>query len=355
MLEQVTAPGPTGSATATSSVTAVIVCYDEPLEQLCAAIDGLLAQTRQPDEIAIVNNGSEYPLAKVLERYPANVRALAAGANLGYPAAVNLAASQASGDYLFCLNPDARAEADCLERLVAVAQSDPRIAIVGAQILLEDGQTRNAGANPLHPTGISLSGGYGEGREHGEPREEIVVSGACCLMRADAFAGLGGFVGSFFLYHDDADIGWRARIAGLRVVYCPEATVRHHYEFARRGRKWFYLERNRLFCVLANYEIGTLLLLTPLLVAAEMGVLVIAALQGWLGQKLRAYGSLVALSGDLRAHRQAVQASRRCTDGEVLTFFEDRLKSPLLPRAPAMLASMVSAVYMRLVRALLAR
>jgi GT2 family glycosyltransferase len=337
------------------SVTAVIVCYDERPEELRAAIDGLLAQTRPPAEIVVVDNGSEGRLAKELDGYASNAKALAAGANLGYPAAVNLAASQASGDYLFCLNPDARAEADCVQRLVAVAESDPRIAIVGAQILLEDGQTTNAGANPLHPTGISPSGGYGEPREHGEPRDEIVVSGACCLIRRDAFTRLGGFVDSFFLYYDDADLGWRARIAGLRVVYCPEATVRHHYEFGRRGRKWFYLERNRLFSVLANYELRTLLLLAPLLLAAELGLLAVAVLQGWLGHKLRAYGSLAALGGKLRLHRRVVQASRRCRDGELLAFFEDRLDSPLLPRGPAALAGLLSAGYMRFVRAVLFR
>jgi GT2 family glycosyltransferase len=342
-------------AIATTAVTAVIVCYDESAEELRAAIDGLLAQTRPPAEIVVVDNGPEGRLAKELGGCAGNVKALASGANLGYPAGVNLAASKASGDYLFCLNPDARAEADCVERLVAVAESDPKIAIVGAQILLEDGQTTNAGANPLHPTGISPSGGYGERREHGEPRDVIVVSGACCLIRRDAFDRLGGFVSSFFLYYDDADLGWRARIAGLRVVYCPQATVRHHYEFARRGRKWFYLERNRIFSVLANYELRTLLLLAPLLLTAELGLLAVAALQGWFGQKLRAYGSIVALRGELRSQRRAVQASRRRRDGELFTFFEDRFDSPLLPSGPAALASLLGAGYMRFVRAALTR
>ncbi len=341
--------------TATAAVTAVIVCYDEHPEELRAAIDGLLAQTRPPAEIVVVDNGPEGALAKALDGCAPNVRALAAEANLGYPAGVNLAASNASGDYLFCLNPDARADDDCVQRLVTVAESDPSIAIVGAQILLEDGDTTNAGANPLHPTGISPSGGYGERREHGEPRDVIVVSGACCLIRRAAFERLGGFVDSFFLYYDDADLGWRARIAGLRVLYCPQATVRHHYEFARRGRKWFYLERNRLFSVLSNYEMRTLLLLAPLLLAAELGLLAVAALQGWLGQKLRAYGSIVTLRGELRSHRRVVQGSRRCGDGELLAFFEDRFDSPLLPRRPAALASLLSAAYMRFVRAALIR
>lgn len=339
----------------TGSVTAVIVCYDERPAELRAAIDGLLAQTTPPAEIVVVDNGPDGRLAKDLDGYASNAKAVATGANLGYPSAVNLAASHASGDYLFCLNPDARAREDCLEHLVAVAQSDRRVAIVGAQILLDDGLTTNAGANPLHPTGISPSGGYGMPREHGRPRDEIVVSGACCLMRRDAFAALGGFVDSFFLYYDDADLGWRARIAGLRVVYCPEAIVCHHYEFARRGRKWFYLERNRLFSVLANYELRTLVLLAPLLLAAELGLLALAAVQGWLGQKLRAYGSLAALTGELRSHRRAVQAVRRCRDRELLPFFDDRFDSPLMPAGLAAVAGLMSASYMRFVRDALVR
>src|SRR5437879_6566940 len=83
--------------------------------------------------------------------------------------------------------PDAHAEPECLEQLVAVADSDREILMVGAQILLSDGVTRNAGANPLHPTGISPAGGYGEPRETGEPRDVAVVSGACCLFRREAF------------------------------------------------------------------------------------------------------------------------------------------------------------------------
>ena len=97
----------------------------------------------------------------------------------------------------------------------------------------------------------------------------------------------------------------------MRVVYCPEAAVRHGYEFSRRGRKWFYLERNRLFSVLANYEARTLVLLAPLLLATELGLLAVAAREGWLSQKLASYAALFRLRQRLRAQRRAVQGSRR--------------------------------------------
>jgi len=264
--------------------------------------------------------------------------------NLGYPNAINFAMERTDADVVLCLNPDARAEAECLERLLAVDA-----AIVGAQIVSEDGLTTQAGDNPLHPTGISPAGSFGRPREHGEPRETIVVSGACTLFRRATFVALGGFMREFFLYYDDADLGWRARIAGERVVFAPDAVVRHGYEFGRRERKMFLLERNRLIAVLSNYEARSLVVLAPLLVVFELGVLAIAAAQGWLPEKLQAYRSVVALRRAIRAHRRQVQSLRRCSDRELRRFFEPRLVSPFLPAVPARLAGALTAVYLRLI------
>ena len=309
------------------------------------AIDSLRAQTRPPDEILLVDNRPGATLPQ-LDDAP-EVRVIAPAVNLGYPNAVNFAVEHTDADFLLTLNPDARAEPDCLEQLLAVDA-----AVAGPQIVSEDGRTTQAGHNPLHPTGISPAGSFGRPRERGGPREVIVVSGACTLFRRDAFVGLGGFMRSFFLYYDDADLGWRARIAGQRVVYVPGAAVRHGYEFGRRERKMFFLERNRLISVLSNYEARSLVVLAPLLVAFELGVVVVAARQGWLGEKLRAYGSVVALRREVRAHRQRVQSLRRRSDRELQPFFSTRLDSPFMPALPARLAGALTAGYLRLIRAL---
>ena len=219
-----------------TSITAVIVHYHEEPAQLRAAIDSLLAQTRPPAEILILDNERSGALAATLAGYGPQVRAIDCGSNRGY-VAINLAAAQASGDHLLCLNPDARAHEDCLALLAEQADADPSVALVGAQILLEDGVTRNAGANPLHPTGISPAGGYGEPREHGEPREAIVVSGACFLARREAFLAIGGFVEDFFLYYEDVDLCWRTWIAGARVLYCPAAVVLPRLRVRRVARQ----------------------------------------------------------------------------------------------------------------------
>ena len=337
------------------TISAVLVGYDESTEQIRSAHESLRSQSRAPLEVLIVDNSPDGRFAHDLQGYADSVRVLEPGSNIGYSPAINLAAAHARGDYLLTLNSDARVEPRCLERLAAVADSDERILLSGAQILLEDGRTRNAGANPLHPTGISPAGGYGEPREQGPPRDVACVSGACCLIRRDAFLRLGRFVEEFFIFYDDPDMGWRALIAGMRVVYCPDAAALHGYDFERRGRrKWFLLERNRLFSLLANYEARTLVALGPLLIATELGLLGVAAYGGWLPQKLQTYASVFAMRKRLAEQRRAVRASRRRSDGDVLELFEDRMDSALLPPPGPALANAVWVPYMRLVRLLLA-
>jgi GT2 family glycosyltransferase len=329
------------------SVTALIVWYDEPPEMIRAGIDSLQSQSAPPREVLIFDDG---PTAQVelLER---SVRSIGSRADQGYFTGISRAIAACSTEYLLVQNPDCRAEPGCLPTLVAAADADERIAIAGAQIMLGDGLRVNAGDNPLHPTGISYSGRYGEPPEHGPPRDVASSSGACWLVRRSAFEALGGLIDEQFLYYgEDVDLAWRALIAGMRVVFCPEAFALHDYEFSRRPHKLFMLERNRLFSVLCNYERRTLALLAPLLVLSELGIIAGSALQGWLPAKLKAYWSLVLWRRRLATHRRMVQSTRVRPDREVLELFSDRLGTPLIPGPAQAVANAFCVPYMRAVR-----
>jgi len=174
------------------------------------------------------------------------------------------------------------------------------------------------------------------------------------MRRAD-FEGLGGFHESFFLYVDDTDLAWRARLAGRRVRYVPEAVVTHDYEFHKGAHKWFWLERNRLFMVACNYAAATLVLLAPLLVATALAVVVRAAREGWLREKARAWAAVVRDRRDLRAARARTQAARAVPDAELLRAMTGRIDSPLLDSPLLRAASPVMDAYRRAVIAALER
>ena len=60
-----------------------------------------------------------------------------------------------------------------------------------------------------------------------EPAERFGTTGAAMVATAETFGRVGGFAKSFFAYYEDLDWCWRSRLAGLRCVYEPAATVRH--------------------------------------------------------------------------------------------------------------------------------
>lgn len=292
-------------------------------------MDSLLAQTSPPVEVLVVDNHPAAPFGRSLTAAPfdSRVRLIHSGQNLGYTAACNAAAVQARGDWLFFLNPDARADPGCLRVLLNAI--DGSTAVVGAQVLLPDGRT-NAGDNPLHVTGISWAGRFGEPAESGPPREVAAVSGAALLARARSFADLGGLCAGFFLYQDDADLCWRARLAGWKVTFCPDALVWHDYEFDKGPGKWYWLERNRLWSVLSNYSLLSLLLLTPMLAGVEFAVASLAVRQGWGRVLLRAWlAALRDLPAMLR-WRRLVQQSRRMPDSALIAFMRGRFETALL-------------------------
>src|SRR6202000_1782339 len=96
----------------------------------------------------------------------------------------------------------------------------------------------------------------------------------------------------FFMYYDDVDLAWRARLLGWEVLFCPAANVVHDYEFTKGSYKWRWRERNRWWCLLAHLRVRTLILLAPLLLTVEIAICARAVREGWLPAKLQAYGAL---------------------------------------------------------------
>lgn len=337
------------------SVTACIVAYDEGPARIDAAITSLLDQDPAPDEIVICDNHPDSTLAGRLREVGVPVRVIPSETNVGFGEGLNLAARQAESDYLFFLNPDALAEAGCIEQLLTALEANGDAAIAGAQILLPDGHTTNGGDNPIHISGLSWVGRYGLPRETGPPRPTLSVSGGACLVRRSVWTELGGFTDGFFMYHDDVDLCWRARLAGHVVLFCPEAAVRHEYAFSKGGYKWRWMERNRLWCLASNMEARTLILLSPLLAVTELAIWAFALRGGWPKEKLSGYTDLWASRAALGAHRRAVQSTRAVGDAEILPAFAAELRTPLLPIPGKAMIGVILRAYRRFVVSALRR
>jgi len=148
------------------------------------------------------------------------------------------------------------------------------------------------------------------------------------------------------MYAEDVDLALRLRLAGWGVGVVPAARVEHHYDFAKGDYKWFLLERNRWWTVLAAYPAALLLALLPALLGAELLLLAVAAHGGWLRAKLRAQAAVLRTLPWSLARRRRVQATRRVSARVFAASLTDRLDSPFLgPAAEAPAARTLQSAY----------
>lgn len=264
-----------------------------------------------------MNNGGP------IELHRDGVRVVESGGNIGFGAGCNLGARHVSSDVLVFLNPDTVAQRGAVRRLAA-ALDDESVGCVQARLrLLDRPDLLNSAGNALHVSGVAWPGGFGT-RADGlvAAREIAYASGAALAIRAAVFHALSGFAEEFFLYQEDLDLSWRVWLGGLRVVVTPTADVHHEYVVARPGRrKEYYLERNRLIFVLTAYSTRLLALAAPVILAVELGIVLVAVREGWLPDKLRGWRWLVRHRSWLRSRRRQIQASRLVPDRELARLF----------------------------------
>jgi len=311
-------------------ISVVVVAFrsGEALPRCLRSIRGQAPEV----EVIVVDNGGGAGEAVAAEGRE-QVRLIAPGKNLGFAGGCNLGAAEANGDVLVFLNPDTVVAPGALQQLAKMVES-PDVGIAMARLrLLDRPELLNSSGTVVHICGLAWAGGYGEPADSVDAVKDVAApSGAAMAIRSALFTELGGFTSELFAYLEDVELGWRARIHGLRVVVDPDADVYHDYEFGRHPDKLALLERNRLVFVLSAYSLRLILLLAPVLVIFELGMLAVATRQRWLRGKLRGWSWCVAHAGWLGRHRRQTQELRRVGDRELaklLTPIADPKMMPL--------------------------
>ncbi|MBI3242596.1 MAG: glycosyltransferase family 2 protein [Chloroflexi bacterium] len=299
----------------------IIVNYNSGAK-LSACLASILETVGPECEVVVVDNASGDGSADVMERDFPQVTLIRSRTNVGFGGGNNIGASWAKGEYLIFLNPDTVAEAGWLEAMLAPFENDLQIGLVTSKIVLTDQPDRiNTCGNAIHLTGLTLCRGLGLPRETFDKSEAVnAVSGAAFAIRRETFAALGGFDEDFFLYMEDTDLSWRARLAGWRNWYTPDSVIRHSYTLKITPLKVFFQERNRYLMLLKNLRWPTLFALLPALLLAEVitwGFVLLADRRN-IKNKLLAYQWLGANWQHILRKRQTTQKLRKVSDRAIL-------------------------------------
>ena len=256
------------------TVTVVVVSYNRKL-LLAQCLRSLRLQQGVQSETVVVDNGSSDGTAAMLAQEFPEVHLISNSTNLGFCQANNQGIAYAKSPIVALLNNDAEAEPGWLGALIAPIQADPNVAMAASKILqFEDPSIIDKVGHLIYWDGQNRGRGMGE-RDRGqfEMEEEILWPDGCAAAyRRDALLSAGGFDNDFFAYADDADLGFRLRLAGYTAQYAPKAVVRHH-RGSTLGKtnpiRLHLIERNRLLLAIKLFPLP-LLLLNPLFYALRL-------------------------------------------------------------------------------------
>lgn len=318
-------------------LVSVVIPHFNGAEILDRCLTALQASSYPALEVLLVDNASHDGSAvAAAERFAsARLRLIRLPENRGFAGGCNAGVREARGRYIVLLNNDAVVSPRWLEPLVALAEQDERVAAVQPKVRSLD--------RPTHFDYAAAAGGlidvlgfpFARGRmfytceaDHGQydaVREVFWASGTCCLLRRDAWQLVGGLDESFFAHMEEIDLNWRLHLAGLHVLFCPEAVVQHNAGTTlppEHPRKIFLNHRNGLVMVLKNYAWPTLLWVMPARLGLELVAAVYFLFRGDLHQTRGILKALWTVGtqqrAEIRAGRRRAQAVRQMPDAQIM-------------------------------------
>ena len=196
-------------------------------------LEALDAQTLQPAASVGVDAASTDSTAEVLTGRVGTVVKLRSRAAYGAAIALGVAElpEASEGDWLWLLAHDAEPAPDALSQLVATADANRRVGIVGPKVMRAgDARTINEFGETMTPFGnaVRLAAGELDQGQYDSRSDVLGVAETGLLIRRDVFEQLGGFDPALTTADAGLDLGVRARLAGHQVSLQPKASVRRN-------------------------------------------------------------------------------------------------------------------------------
>ena len=234
------------AAAAVDGIAAVVVSY-----RSASTLDECLVRLRTArgvSQVRVVDNGSDDASLDILQRHALadpRVRFIANPDNPGFGVACNQGAADSDAPWLAFVNPDLQVRPDSLERLRTHALALGGEALLGADLLGEDG-VRDGAARRRDPDFGAMLRAPGAGSRLEVALDPALalqpveaVSGALMLMPRALFERIGGFDEGYRLHAEDLDLCRRARLAGAAVAVANDVAVLHARGVSSRSRPLF--------------------------------------------------------------------------------------------------------------------
>ena len=274
------------------SLVSIVVLNYNAGKLLLNCIESIKKSSYQNIEILVVDNiSSDNSQIECKKKFP-DIKLIQNDENLGYCGGNNAGIKKAEGEFIIILNPDTIVETNWIDELLN-AQKEFGDGLYQPKILsLNEENTIQSTGNMLHIFGFGFA--RDKGNKVIERKEEIekvgYASGTCLFTTRKVLDKIGLLDEFLFLYHDDLDLGWRGAQIGINPFYVPKSKIYHveSYSLKWSSKKFYWLERNRKYCLLTHYSKDTYQKMKFSLILVDLFVWTFYFSKGFLGAKIRA-------------------------------------------------------------------
>lgn len=218
------------------SVSIVILNWNG-INHLQQFLPSVCASTYQNLRIIVGDNAStDNSLRFIRDNYP-QIELISNDKNYGFAGGYNKVLDQVDSDYFILLNSDVEVTSGWIQPVIALMESDSRIAAAQPKILSYKNRDKfeHAGAAGgfLDMFGYPFCRGRifdsveSDKGQYDDVTEVFWASGAALFIKRDRWLETGGLDADFFAHMEEIDLCWRLKNKGYKIIYCPDSVVYH--------------------------------------------------------------------------------------------------------------------------------
>jgi len=299
---------------------------------LVNCIDSVFKTNYSNIEVIIVDNASkDKSHLKCKEKFN-KINLIENKKNLGYCEGNNVGLRHARGEFVVILNPDTIVSPNWIIELLSAYRITGDGLYQPKILSLYENNVIQSTGNMLHLFGFGFARDKGipDNNQHNKIEQIGYASGTCLFTSTKVLERVGLFDSFLFLYHDDLDLGWRSAQLGIKSYYVPNSVIYHaeSYSLKWSSEKFFWLERNRRYCLLTHYSKNTCKKMQISLVLIELIVWLFYLSKGFLGSKIRAEIDIIKNKKQIINKYKEIENKKIVSDKELIKLFPDEIFVP---------------------------
>ena len=202
--------------------------------ELCLQSVEAAIQTLDAEIIVVDNNSQDDSCKMVKEKFP-NIKRIENKENLGFSKGNNIGVKLAKGEYVCILNPDTVIAEDTFKTLLAFAEKQNNLGIVGCKLIDGSGCFLQESKRNVPITKIAIQKALGNSKHYyanhlldNEIGKADVFVGAFMLLKREVFTQVQGFDEDYFMYGEDIDLSYKIKKAGFQSYYYGALAAIHY-------------------------------------------------------------------------------------------------------------------------------